>query len=238
LTLEIARQVAAGLEVAHAKGIVHRDLKPGNIRVNADGDIKVLDFGLAKAYIGDIGGSAASDLSQSPTMAKAGTRVVFTAVDRSGIHRFHVRSLVEPRSWQLDGTEDAAYPFWSPDSRVIGFFSHGKLRKVPAAGDEPPRSSAMRSSAKEVPPLGHGSGLRERPSVVLAHWQTDGPAVQRHQFRVDGRRRRRRLSGLYARETAWWPSRDGQQFLVARPREEEPRPLALVLNWTELLKER
>ena len=47
--LNYARQIAAGLEAAHEKGIVGRDLKPADIRVTPDGQIKLLDFGLAKA---------------------------------------------------------------------------------------------------------------------------------------------------------------------------------------------
>ena len=69
-TLSMGRQIAEAVSAAHKKGVVHRDLKPGNIKITPDGQVKVLDFGLAKP-------SSSEDMKSDVTATEPG-RVVGT----------------------------------------------------------------------------------------------------------------------------------------------------------------
>ena len=72
--LQTALEIARGFEAAHGQGIIHRDLKPANVSLAADGTVKVLDFGLAKALAPESSGESASP-AMSPTLTSAGSAV-------------------------------------------------------------------------------------------------------------------------------------------------------------------
>jgi eukaryotic-like serine/threonine-protein kinase len=82
-----------------------------------------------------------------PELSPNGTRIVFSAIDSAGKKMLWVRPLDSLTAQPLEGTEDASFPFWSPDSRFVGFFAPGKLKKIDTAGG-PPQSLCTVSAGR------------------------------------------------------------------------------------------
>jgi len=73
----------------------------------------------------------------SPTLSPDGRRLVFLAEGPQGPPMLWVRSLNSSEARPLEGTENAATPFWSPDGEYVAFFADGKLKKVAVSGGPP-----------------------------------------------------------------------------------------------------
>jgi eukaryotic-like serine/threonine-protein kinase len=73
----------------------------------------------------------------SPALSPDGQRIAFTAQGKDGKASLWMRSLNAATAQPLAGTENAAFPFWSPDSRYVGYFANGKLNRIDASGGPP-----------------------------------------------------------------------------------------------------
>jgi eukaryotic-like serine/threonine-protein kinase len=134
-----------------------------------------------------------------------GRRLAFVARDPSGKNLLWIRPLDSLAALPLPGTENPSFPFWSPDSRFIGFFADGKLKKIDASGG-PPQTLCDA-------PLSRG-GTWNREGVILFSPVPDGPL-----YRVSA------SGGLPTRVTRFDPARgetshrwpfflpDGRRFL-------------------------
>ncbi len=74
---------------------------------------------------------------EAPQISPDGRNVAFTATDLAGVRRLYLRGRDSAAPRFLAGTENAAQPFWSPDSRMLGFFAEGQLKTVAIAGGSP-----------------------------------------------------------------------------------------------------
>ncbi|MDA2930745.1 protein kinase [Acidobacteria bacterium AH-259-O06] len=102
-------------------------------------------------------------LARFPVISPDGKHLVFETRSADSPNLLWVRSLDSLTARSLPGTEGALYPFWSPDSRFIGFFSRGKLKKVPLSGGPP-------QTLCDAPAGRGGSWNRDGTIVFNPHW--------------------------------------------------------------------
>ena len=192
--LDICKQIAAGLECAHEKPIVHRDLKPANVKVSSEGVVKILDFGLARAFSGDSGSTDPADSPTLSAMTAPGT-ILGTAAYMSPEQARGKKVDKRTDVWALGcvlyelltgqqtfdpsrAREQAAHQ--SPDPRQAGAGRKGGVvlnpRGVPSPG-EPPLPSGRGSDADTIADI-IGAVLYKEPD-----WTALPPATP-HSVRV------------------------------------------------------
>jgi Tol biopolymer transport system component len=119
-------------------------------------------------------GLAASFPLTMPALSPNGRRIVFRARGPDGKIQLWVRGLDSAAAQQLAGTENAEFPFWSPDSASVGFFAEGKLKRIDVAG-----GPAL--TLADAPGAHGGSWSRHGVIVFVGN-----PSSQLQQIRVPG----------------------------------------------------
>jgi DNA-binding winged helix-turn-helix (wHTH) protein/Tol biopolymer transport system component len=153
-----------------------------------------------------------SSFSVSPD----GTRLAFVAFGPGGNDKLWVRALSASNAEQINGTEGALLPFWSPDSRRIGFFAAGKLAIVDLD------SGAVRVICEA--PFGRGGGTWGRDGTIVFSPFVDGPL-----YRVPDRGGAAvsvtRITDPGSGRGHMWPSflPDGRHFLYSEERANDPQ---------------
>ena len=97
-----------------------------------------------------------------------GRRIAFVATS-SGVNALWVRPLSGLSAQPLAGTDGASYPFWSPDSRFLGFFATGKLKKIEASGGPPQTLTDASILAGEGRGIARGSSCSLRALAIPIH---------------------------------------------------------------------
>ena len=180
--LAIATQLADGLEAAHEAGVVHRDLKPANVKVQHDGTVKVLDFGLAKA----LEAAAPGDPRDLSTWSSADTGVGVIVGTAAYMSPEQARGRAVARRTDIWAFGAVLFEMLTGRKAFEGGRRHRHLRGGPQGGAG----------------LGHVAGRRRARGLRgAAPVPEEGalPAHARHRRRADGAARRVRGSGTACR---------------------------------------
>ena len=171
--LELTADICAALEVAHAAGIVHRDIKPANVMLTPSGQVKVMDFGIARA--------AADTTGATQTAAVIGTAAYLSPEQARGDH-VDARSDLYSTGCLLFELVSGVPPF-TGDSPVAVAYQHVREEPEPPSafdGTLPPEVDAVVLKAMEKDPAGRyqsAADMREDLLRARAGQAVVAPAV-------------------------------------------------------------
>ena len=162
------------------------------------------------------------DYAGSPVLSHDGRRVAFVAVSPEGKRTLWVRSLDSADPREIDNSDDAMFPFWSPDNRSLGFFAHGKLKTVDAARRRSDRHRRRAERARR----NVERRQRHRLHARNARRPLSRRRQRRHAGRADHARRRHDHASLAAvsprRQVVSLPRRESLRSRLARHRAAHP----------------
>jgi len=138
--LDLAVQIASGLEAAHEAGVLHRDLKPGNVRVTPAGQVKILDFGLARIWEAKASGSSREPPSFHTSEGRIMGTAAYMAPEQARGEEVDARSDLFSFGILLYQTVTGKLPFTGSTALEI-FYA--------AASEEPPPLARYASSVPE-----------------------------------------------------------------------------------------
>ncbi len=198
-------QLAEGLTAAHERAVIHRDLKPGNLRLTADGRLKILDFGLAR-LVQPVSGDAETE-ALTQTRAIAGT-LPYMAPEQLRGERVDARSDVWAAGVVLYEMATARLPFEGKTSAVLtDQILHGHATSPQRL--QPRLSARLADIIIEVP------GKRRREPLSVSERTASGPAAA-DLTHIIRQHRRRRSSQAHAFETYPVAGRAALEQLLAR----------------------
>ena len=214
--LPIAKQIAEALEAAHEQGIIHRDLKPANIKVRADGTVKVLDFGLAKA-MEPRGRDARRASSMSPTITSPAMTQARDDPRHGGLHGARSRRAARPSTSartsgrsarvlfeMLTGTR--AFDGEDVADTLAAVLQHGAGLGARCRPTTPPRvrHAAARAACRRI----RSSALATSATCAWrSRARSRRPRRRRRRRHVSGAARTAGVDGRVRRRRRWWPSR-------------------------------